>query len=153
MFGCEESLELGVGIFLQGIEFFALCIVKLEHVAQEKGKDIGWLRGCRKTAGPAPGPTTTAGAAHAWAMRGVEGLVHVVGEDVELAFFIEGNAVVTGADPIAIAIDETNIKCQEPEQAIDIEDFFKFGFQVFRWSLVQHPAQVDKSLPAFFFVG
>ncbi len=61
-------------------------------------------------------------------------------------------AVVAGACPIAIAIDRHNIKSQEPQQAVYIEDRFDLVRQVFTAGFVQDLAQVDQGAPGFLLV-
>jgi len=61
-------------------------------------------------------------------------------------------AVVACACPIAIAIDRHNIKSQEPQQTVDIEDRFDLAREIFTAGFVQSLAQVDEGAPGFLLV-
>ena len=68
--------------------------------------------GCAASRSGAPSESRTA--------RDAEGFVHVMGQDVEEAFRILINAVVAGAHPVAIIVDERVLERQKLEGAVNV---------------------------------
>ncbi len=96
--------------------------------------------------GPEPGPRPK----H---HRRLKGLVHVVGDDVELPLRIAIQAVIAGPGPVAVAVDQDVIKRQEPEDTVDVEDRLEGFLELSRRCLVENPAQGNEGLPVRLVVG
>ena len=65
---------------------------------------------------------------------------------------VQIQAVVAGTCPIAVAIDQRDIKRQKPQQAIDIEDRFDRIRQISAAGFVQDLAQINQSTPGHLLV-
>src|SRR5262249_7405307 len=59
--------------------------------------------------------------AHAEAHHRAERLIHIVRNDVELPFRVAIEAVVAGANPVAVLVDRGVVQSEEPEHTLDIE--------------------------------
>ena len=119
--------------------------------AAATGRSTGWsTRGAsgksawRSTAGTA---RHAAARSHAHHVGSVKGLVHVVGDHVELAFFIHVEAIVAGADPVAVIVNQGDIECQELQCPFDVQQWFDGGGQVAGRRFVENFAELDQRLP------
>ena len=111
-----------------------LLVGHLEHVLQRRDKNLA------RSGHPHP---EAAGAA----ADGLEGLVHVVRDGVELALGVEVQAVVAGPDPVPVVVDQGHVEGQKPEQPVHVEDRFQRLFELVRRGLVEDFAHVDEGLP------
>ncbi len=82
----------------------------------------------------------------------MEGFVHIMRNQVELAIGIQVDAIVAGSHPVSIAIDQGAVQGQEPERAVDIEHRFQGSFEFIDWRFVERLAELDQVLPGLFVV-
>ena len=65
--------------------------------------------------------------------------------EASLGILIE--RVVTGADPIAVVVDERILDRQEAQGSVDVEDRSEGRLQLVGWSLIEDPGELDQVLP------
>ena len=60
---------------------------------------------------------------------------------------IEEDRIVTGANPIAVAVDQRIVERQKPEHLVDIEHWRESLLKLIEWRFIERFAQLDQRLP------
>ena len=66
---------------------------------------------------------------------------------MEHALLIAIDRVVAGTNPVAVAVDERVVECQEPECLVDVEHRRESRFELSERCLVERLAELDQRLP------
>ena len=70
-------------------------------------------------------------------------------DHVKHTFLIEIDRIITGSNPIAIAVNQSIIQCQEPESLVDIQHRGECLFQLINWRFVKRLTKLDQGAPGF----
>ena len=66
------------------------------------------------------------------------------------AVFVLIHVVVTGASPVAIAVDQSDVDGKEPQHTIQIQHGAEHLLYVLGCCFIQKPAQADQVVPRLF---
>ena len=73
--------------------------------------------------------------------------IRVLGKGCGTPLFVPIDAVIAGADPVAVIVDERIVEREEAQGTVHVQNGFQCGLQLVGRRLIEDSAQFDQSLP------